>query len=365
MLTTRCPLPFLNSTEEVLSGRSGLNSSFGLFCAIIILFGANLSRLYMFDGLYQSLICFFLPYLLFAPGTFNTEGGLGVNDNKRFGVYIANATVVVVNVYILLNTYRWDWFMVLITSISFLLIFLWTGVYTSFTSSYTFYEAGSQVYGSLSFWTLTLLTIIVSLLPRFMIKSFQKIFMPRDIDIIREQIRQGKFDYLKNDEDAHNAVPTHHEKILDSASGSEISKPSDPRKISTNVMSQDDDRRPMYPPSVTNTATTYHPYSPNGSDGSGYTAYRNSVERAFPHAPMHTRTQPSTDAGISNPFASNESARQSFDRPRPSFDRLRNSMEHSRTRASFEASQDFTSAAYLTRVESAHSRGHTGMRNEL
>lgn len=321
--------------------------------------------LYMFDGLYQSLICFFLPYLLFAPGTFNTEGGLGVNDNKRFGVYIANATVVVVNVYILLNTYRWDWFMVLITSISFLLIFLWTGVYTSFTSSYTFYEAGSQVYGSLSFWTLTLLTIIVSLLPRFMIKSFQKIFMPRDIDIIREQIRQGKFDYLKNDEDAHNAVPTHHEKILDSASGSEISKPSDPRKISTNVMSQDDDRRPMYPPSVTNTATTYHPYSPNGSDGSGYTAYRNSVERAFPHAPMHTRTQPSTDAGISNPFASNESARQSFDRPRPSFDRLRNSMEHSRTRASFEASQDFTSAAYLTRVESAHSRGHTGMRNEL
>ncbi|KAH0016405.1 aminophospholipid-translocating P4-type ATPase, partial [Aureobasidium melanogenum] len=46
---------------------------------------------YMVDGFYQSLICFFLPYLLFQPANFNTESGRNVNDYQRIGVYIANS----------------------------------------------------------------------------------------------------------------------------------------------------------------------------------------------------------------------------------------------------------------------------------
>lgn len=321
----------------------------------------------MLDGAYQSVMCFFLPYLLFAPATFNTESGLGVNDNKRLGVYIANATVVIVNVYILMNVYRWDWFMLLITTISILLVWLWTGAYTSFTVSYTFYKAAAQCYGALSFWTLSLLTIIVCLLPRFAIKSIQKIYFPRDIDIVREQIRQGKFDYLSNGAAPQYTIQS--EKGASSASSSDISKPLDARKISTNPMAQDDDRRPMYPPSVTNTATTYHPYSPNGSDGTDFNDQRNSIDRAFPHATSGNHTRKVSELGEMNyrpALSPPHSTRPSFDRPRPSFDtRPRNSLEYSRSRPSFEASHDFTSAAYLSRVESAHSRGQSGMRNEI
>ncbi|KAH0137321.1 aminophospholipid-translocating P4-type ATPase, partial [Aureobasidium melanogenum] len=86
---------------------------------------------YMVDGFYQSLICFFLPYLLFQPANFNTESGRNVNDYQRIGVYIANSIVVVANVYILMNAYRWDWFFTLITTISILLIWTWTGIYSS------------------------------------------------------------------------------------------------------------------------------------------------------------------------------------------------------------------------------------------
>ncbi|KAK0943098.1 phospholipid transporting ATPase, partial [Friedmanniomyces endolithicus] len=96
------------------------------------------------------------------------------------GVFIGNPVVVVVNIYILLNTYRWDWFMCLITGISILLIFLWTGAYTSFTDGFTFYGAAKQVYGSLSFWAYLLLTVVLCLLPRFSAKAFQKIYYPRD-----------------------------------------------------------------------------------------------------------------------------------------------------------------------------------------
>lgn len=271
----------------------------------------------MADGIYQSLICFFMPYLLFQPATFNTSNGLNLNDNKRIGVYTANATVVVVNVYVLLNTYRWDWLMLLIVAISILLIWFWTGVYTADSSSDQFYKAAPEVYGELSFWVLTLLTVCICLLPRFTIKSVQKIFFPRDVDIIREQIRKGKFKHL----DKYEAyVPPGK---MPSASSSDVSQPArGPAGTQTPLA---DDERPIYPPSVAATGTTHNPRSQTGSDGTDYTGHK----------------------------ASLEAPRASFDRPRPSFDRMRNSMDQ--IRPSYEASNDFTSAALLTRVESSHS----------
>jgi phospholipid-translocating ATPase len=284
----------------------------------------------MLDGIYQSLICFYLPYLLFTPANFETSSGLSVNDTQRIGVYVACATIAVVNVYILLNTYRWDWLMILLVSISILLIWFWTGVYTAFSSSYSFYRAAPQVYGQLTFWTLTLLTIWVCLLPRFTAKAFQKIHMPRDVDIIREQIRQGKFKYLDN----HEAyVPPR----TGSPALSEDSQPVKPAMSAKMPMADNESQRPIYPPSVAPTNTTYNPRSQNGSDGTDYTGHKTSLERP---------ARPSL-----------ERPRLSFDRPRPSFDRMRESMD--KIRPSYEASNDFTSAALLTRIESSHSQRQT------
>ena len=208
--------------------------------------------------------------------------------------------------------------MVLLVAISILLIWFWTGVYTAFTASTQFYKAAPEVYGQLSFWTLTLLTTIICLLPRFTIKAFQKIFVPLDVDIIREQVRQGKFDYLAKD---GAYVPP---AKISSASSSDLSNPlkGNPERRE----SIEEDQRPIYPPSVAATGTTHNAHSQNGSDSTGYTRHKTSLE------------QPT---------------RPSFDRPRPSFDRLRSSMDQ--VRPSFEASNDFTSAALLTRMESSHS----------
>lgn len=330
--------------------------------------------IYMIDGLYQSVICFYFPFLLFRVANFVTEDGRSINDYKRLGVYIATPAVIVVNAYLMMNTYRWDWFMCLIAVVSTLLIFLWTGAYTSFTAGFTFYGAGSQVFGALSFWAVCLIAVILCLLPRFLGKSIQKIYFPRDVDIIREQIRQGKFDYLKGVEPTKvSSAPA--DKLAGSASSSEISKPND-HKIQghghDHKMSED--MRPMYPPSVAPTATTHNPRSHNGSDGTDYTGHqRFSLDRAFPHVNtdhansggQHTFTETTntpTTPVIAAPFDhdpeprnSIAAGRPSYDRPRPSFDRLRSSCD--RTRASFEASRDFTSAAYLARVESSQSAG--------
>ena len=318
---------------------------------------------YMIDGLYQSVICFYFSYLIFEPATFASMSGKNINDYKRLGVYIANPAVVIVNTYILLNTYRWDWFMVLITSISALLVFFWTGVYTAFTDGFTFYEAAPEVYGQLSFWCTLFLTIIMCLTPRFAAKAFQKIYMPYDVDIVREQIRQGKFDYLKDvDPAAMNPAPD--KTVADSASSSEISKPPPQQAQHNHNMSYaSEDMRPIYPPSVAATATTHNPRSHNGSDGTDYTGHRSSLDRAYPPVASAGKTaeqltSPRTPATPTFHTPAEERSRPSFDRPRPSFDRLRTSMD--RTRPSFEASRDFTSAAYLARVESSQSQGRGG-----
>lgn len=283
---------------------------------------ADLCRLYMVDGLYQSVICFFMAYLVFAPATFNTESGNTINDNRQLGVFIANAAVIVVNAYILLNTYRWDWLMTLITTISILLIFAWTGIYTEFQDSFQFYKAGTEVYGSLTFWAETLLTVIICLLPRFAAKSYQKIYMPLDVDIVREQVRQGKFKFL----DEANPTLGEYEKYSESQTSSE---PSKPKTTTHDAMAEDE--RPFYATSETATATTRgrNPHTSQMSD---------ETYDSFATGPRLSYDQP---------------LRPSFDRPRPSFDRLKQSQD--RIRPSFEQSGDFSSAAMLTRMESASS----------
>jgi phospholipid-translocating ATPase len=278
---------------------------------------------YMIDGIYQSVMCFFMTYLVFHTGVFTSMTGRDLGDREQMGVYVACSAIVVVNSYVLINQYRWDWLFILIISISTLLVFLWTAVYSQFESVGAFYNAAEQVFGALSFWCTTLLTVCLCLLPRMSSKIVQKIFFPRDIDIIREQVLLGKFDYLYN-------TPEGAASVASSTSTSEFVKPPKPPRFD-----QDDELRPIYPPSVAPTATTSGKRgSGNGSDGTDGSLFQ--------------------AGGTFTPRRfSLERHRPSMDRARPSFDRLRTSMD--RTRASFEASNDFTSAAMLARMESCHS----------
>lgn len=320
----------------------------------------------MLDGIYQSVICFFFAYLEFAPATFASESGQDLGDSRRIGAYAGVPAVIVVNAYILMNTYRWDWLMVLLVTISILLIFFWTGVYSAFTSSDEFYNAAPEIFAQASFWATITLSTVVCLLPRFAAKSIQKVYYPYDVDIIREQIRQGKFKNL----DGPDGATTFDSDSKESSAGS--SNTPSPRKH-FHQPSVDEDQRPIYPPSVAATATTTRNlHSQQGSDGTDYTRNRVSdyetgmsvYETDTPHPNYDPSSEYATPYEQFPPRTSVDQSRFSVDRPRisidrvrPSFDRLRSSMDQ--IRPSFEQASlqtnDFTSAALLTRVESSHS----------
>ncbi|RAH59232.1 phospholipid-translocating P-type ATPase domain-containing protein [Aspergillus piperis CBS 112811] len=237
--------------------------------------------LYMLDGFYQSIICFFMPYLLYSPSTFVHSNGKDVSDRTRMGVLVGSSAVIASNTYILMNCYRWDWLTVLINVVSSLLIFLWTGIYSSLEASTTFYNAGAQVYSALSYWVVLLLTVTICLLPRFTVKAFQKVFFPLDVDIIREQVSQGKFKFLDQYE---GTVPPR--AAAAAAAGStafsdESSTSSDFVKPIQPSLKQDpfSDEQQIYSPSI---VPTIHTHRPRGSNGTNYASSLDTTR--LPHA---------------------------------------------------------------------------------
>jgi phospholipid-translocating ATPase len=281
----------------------------------------------MCDGIYQSVICFFMAYLTFYQGDFATESGRDIASRNQIGVFVACSAIIVVNVYILINQYRWDWLFLLITTISTLLVFLWTAIYSAFTSTGDFYQTAAHVFGSLTYWVTILLTVLICLLPRSASKVVQKLFFPRDVDIIREKVRQGEFAHLYGAPKEQQSTS-----VSSTSTSSEFVKP-----VAAPTYDRDDDRRPIYPPSVTTAGKRGSGHGSDGTDGSG--GYGGGSGTFTPRQFSLERNRPSMDRANA---------------ARPSFDRIRASMD--RTRASFEASSDFTSAAMLTRMESSHTQ---------
>jgi phospholipid-translocating ATPase len=309
---------------------------------------------YMADGLYQSVLVFWSAYLLFSPANTVSHNGLGLDDVKRMGVYVAVSAVVVVNLYVLFNTYRWDWLTLLIQAISILLFFFWTGAWTSSASSSVyFYKGAAEVFGQPSFWVLLFVTVVICLLPRFTVKSAQKVFFPQDIDIIREQVRLGKFDYLKDSDDL---FPPHPNKAhqIESTSSSDSQQP----------RRRADSEAAIYPPSSRHAShahglslDTSVAQTADGALQSDMTETRLSTDNRLSADILRYSTTAASDNRMSI------SPRPSMERSRTSFERARRSMD--RMRPSFEQSDHFTSAAMLTRMSSAGSTSGARHQHQL
>ncbi|KAK3335700.1 hypothetical protein B0T19DRAFT_15834 [Cercophora scortea] len=329
---------FFTSVPVILMGVLDQDVSDTVSLAIPQLYRRGIERLewtqvkfwsYMVDGIYQSVISFFIPFIFVTLTASPAGNGLDLGERNRLGAYIAHPAVLTINLYILINTYRWDWVVVLVIVLSDLFIFFWTGVYTATTYAGPFYRTAPEVYAQLTFWMCLIVTPCLCMLPRLVIKCIQKQRFPYDVDIIREQIMLGKFSH-----ETPGATPSE-DGIEGGSMGSSETSTRKGKGRHAHYASVDEDRRPIYPPSV----ATHNTRTQNGSDGTNYTNHnRNSLDR------ITTQQEDEPTEMVVRP---------SIDRPRPSYDRIRASLD--RVRPSLEQSNDFTSAARLSRIESSHS----------
>ncbi|CAI4058117.1 hypothetical protein SKDZ_04G3180 [Saccharomyces kudriavzevii ZP591] len=149
---------------------------------------------YMLDGIYQSVICFFFPYLVYHKNMIVTDNGMGLDHRYFVGVFVTAIAVTSCNLYVFMEQYRWDWFCWLFIALSLLVFYGWTGIWTSSSSSNEFYKGAARVFGQPAFWAVLFVGVLFCLLPRFTIDCIFKIFYPRDIEIVREMWQRGDFD---------------------------------------------------------------------------------------------------------------------------------------------------------------------------
>ncbi|KAH3682401.1 hypothetical protein WICPIJ_006626 [Wickerhamomyces pijperi] len=156
---------------------------------------------YMADGIYQSLLSFFLPYCLYYKSGLVSSNGLNLDHRYWMGTLVASIAAIACNLFILMHLNMWDWFSCLFIFLSVILIFAWTGIWSSTLSSAEYYKCAAQLYGSPSFWACLVVGLIACLGPRFIMDCYQKIYHPKDSDIIRELVYKGHYDHYPDNYD--------------------------------------------------------------------------------------------------------------------------------------------------------------------
>src|SRR5437660_9170039 len=86
--------------------------------------------LYVLDAVYQSLICFYVPYGLLQFGQSHSTG-LTNNSLEDLGTVVAGAVVVTTNLYVGLNTLNCTWLGFLVVGGSILSFYIWVEFYST------------------------------------------------------------------------------------------------------------------------------------------------------------------------------------------------------------------------------------------
>ncbi|KAG2228343.1 hypothetical protein INT45_011135 [Circinella minor] len=143
------------------------------------------SRFYLtvVDAIYQSAVCFGVPYMLFIGGKFSQQG-YDMEGVFELGTFIAGIAVVVANALVGFTIFSWTWVMVAVIVLSSATFFVWTGIYAQ-VNTFTFY--GEDIlFREGAFWLCLIVTFVICMLPRYATKYVLHMDKPFDNDIIRE-----------------------------------------------------------------------------------------------------------------------------------------------------------------------------------
>ncbi|RGB34694.1 hypothetical protein C1646_701333 [Rhizophagus diaphanus] len=141
---------------------------------------------YMLEGIYQSVICFFVSYFAYQKGSVNDKGR--TPDYLEMGTTMAVACITMANLFTGFNAQCWTIFHYISVFGSIALILLYIAVYSLIPFS-AIYGFNYSVFGGGVFWFCILLTVIISMLPRYSWKYYQRNYRPIDVNIIQEIIK--------------------------------------------------------------------------------------------------------------------------------------------------------------------------------
>ncbi|KAJ1752033.1 hypothetical protein LPJ79_001556 [Coemansia sp. RSA 1821] len=140
--------------------------------------------LYVVDGIYQSVVIFFTFYLFtYVSDVQNSNGHTWGRSDLSTGPTVA--VVVAASLCVGFNAWQWNWIMAVSIGLSIVVCL----AYISISSAVRYYSLegiATTVMSTVQFWFGVVIAVVVAMLPRYSVHTWQKINRPRDLDIIRE-----------------------------------------------------------------------------------------------------------------------------------------------------------------------------------
>lgn len=138
------------------------------------------------DGVYQSIVCFMLPTAAYYWFPIVTANGYSLDPLTSLGCSIGASCVLSANLYCGLMLQNWSiiiWLVIILSNLSY---FIWITVYSAPLFDSTFSSTAYELYGSVDFWAVILLSVIMSLLPRYTWNAWCSSFRPSQGDLVRQ-----------------------------------------------------------------------------------------------------------------------------------------------------------------------------------
>ncbi|KDQ08052.1 hypothetical protein BOTBODRAFT_586296 [Botryobasidium botryosum FD-172 SS1] len=141
--------------------------------------------LFMFDGLYQSAIVYFIPYLVWTLSIPISSNGRAIESLADFGTTVSVAAICAANLFVGINIRYWTFITWIVIVGSTLLMLLWIAIYSAFPSV-DFHNEVIILFSTVDFWAAVALSVILAIGPRYMFKYVGQAYFPLDKDIVRE-----------------------------------------------------------------------------------------------------------------------------------------------------------------------------------
>ncbi|CAG8523705.1 7802_t:CDS:2 [Cetraspora pellucida] len=176
-------------------------------------YSKKLFAIYFLDGIWQSLVVYFTFYSIYSISTNVTTSEGYDAGNIEFSTAVAITVVVIANLSVCFNTYRWSWITWAVITVELVFIFVYVLMYGLFPES-PIYGIAEQLFSDGIFWFGMAFSILLSGLPRYVITFAKQWFYPDDLDIVR-QIRasdiiakkKARKEELKNQKTHQKIIP--------------------------------------------------------------------------------------------------------------------------------------------------------------
>lgn len=152
--------------------------------------------IYSLEGVYQSILCFLIPYFSYRIGTVEQSGR--VQDMYEMGLAMAVVSIAQANIFAAVVSQSFSGFHALFIWGSVLLIFVYSAMYAllprALSQANPNYEFTRNVMATATFWAVILLTIVCCNLPRLIARYVRRTYYPKDLDILQEICQMQNMD---------------------------------------------------------------------------------------------------------------------------------------------------------------------------